>query len=177
VGGGGALNAHPATDPELFRADAMLIADMGSLRPGLPTLTVALRGMANVTVGTTTLASGKHSGQYGGAAPDAQIALLHALASLHDENGDVSVPGLLRDEWKGGGMHEDEFRKLAEIEGDLPLKGTGGIGSRLWSGSVPLSDRSRERLSELPPSQALRDSSPEGPFACDGEDPPFAARP
>ena len=132
--GGGALNAHPATDPELFRADAMLIADMGSLRPGLPTLTVALRGMANVTVGTTTLASGKHSGQYGGAAPDAQIALLHALASLHDENGDVSVPGLLREEWQGGGMDEDEFRKLAEIKGDLPLKGTGGIGSRLWSG-------------------------------------------
>jgi acetylornithine deacetylase/succinyl-diaminopimelate desuccinylase-like protein len=132
--GGGALNAHPETDPELFRADAMLIADMGSLRPGFPTLTVALRGMANVTVGATTLASGKHSGQYGGAAPDAQIALLHALSTLHDENGDVSVAGLLREEWKGGGMDEDEFRRLAEIEGDLPLKGTGGLGSRIWSG-------------------------------------------
>ena len=35
----------------------------------------------------------KHSGQFGGAAPDALIVLLHALASLHDENGDVAVAG------------------------------------------------------------------------------------
>ena len=51
----------------------------------MPTLTTALRGMANVTVEVRTLESGKHSGQYGGAAPDALLALLRALASLHDE--------------------------------------------------------------------------------------------
>ena len=53
---------------------------MGSVRPGVPTLTVALRGMAMVTVEVRTLAGPKHSGQFGGAAPDALIALLHALA-------------------------------------------------------------------------------------------------
>ena len=63
----------------------MIIGDMGSVRPGVPTLTVALRGMANVTVEVTTLASAKHSGQYGGAAPDALLALLRALATLHDD--------------------------------------------------------------------------------------------
>ena len=41
---GSALNTYPQTNPELFRSDAMLIADMGSVRPGVPTLTVALRG-------------------------------------------------------------------------------------------------------------------------------------
>ena len=71
----------------------MLIADMGSVRPGVPTLTVALRGTAQVTIEVTTLAGAKHSGQYGGAAPDALIVILHALASLHDENGDVAVAG------------------------------------------------------------------------------------
>src|SRR5262245_31673080 len=47
---GSALNQYPRVSPEQFRADAMLITDMGSLRPGTPTLTVALRGTAVVTV-------------------------------------------------------------------------------------------------------------------------------
>ena len=71
----------------------MVIADMGSVRPGVPTLTVALRGMAMVTIEVETLAGAKHSGQFGGAAPDALIVLLHALATLHDEHGDVAVDG------------------------------------------------------------------------------------
>jgi cysteinylglycine-S-conjugate dipeptidase len=112
----------------------MVIADMGSVAPGVPRLTVALRGMANVTVEARTLASGKHSGQYGGAAPDALLAVIRALSTLHDANGDVAVEGLRRDEWPGGGPDEAEFRKLAEVVGDQPLIGTGGLGSRLWSG-------------------------------------------
>jgi len=132
--GGGALTTYPPEDPQLFDADAMVIADMGSVRPGVPTLTVALRGMANVTVEARTLASGKHSGQYGGAAPDALLALIRAISTLHDENGDVAVKGLRREEWTGGGSTEDEFRALAEVEEDQPLIGTGTLGSRVWSG-------------------------------------------
>jgi acetylornithine deacetylase/succinyl-diaminopimelate desuccinylase-like protein len=131
---GSALNAYPQTHPELFRADAMLIADMGSVRPGLPTLTVALRGTAMPRIEIETLVGPKHSGQYGGAAPDALIVLLHALASLHDENGDVAVEGLRREEWTGAGYSEDEFRSLAEVLPGLPLIGSGGLGSRVWSG-------------------------------------------
>ena len=47
--GGGRQRAHDLSrrrSPELFAADAMVIADMGSVRPGVPTLTVGLRGMA-----------------------------------------------------------------------------------------------------------------------------------
>jgi acetylornithine deacetylase/succinyl-diaminopimelate desuccinylase-like protein len=131
---GSALNAYPQTHPEAFRSDAMLIADMGSVRPGVPTLTVALRGTAMVTIEVTTLAGAKHSGQYGGAAPDALIVLLHALASLHDDNGDVAVAGLRREEWSGESYGIDEFRELAQVEPGLPLIGTGGLGARLWSG-------------------------------------------
>lgn len=60
---GSALNTYPPAHPELFRADAMLIADMGSVRPGLPTLTVALRGTAMPTIEVETLVGPKHSGQ------------------------------------------------------------------------------------------------------------------
>lgn len=131
---GSALNTYPPQHPELFRSDAMLIADMGSVRPGVPTLTVALRGTAMPTVEVATLAGPKHSGQYGGAAPDALIVLLHALASLHDENGDVAVEGLRREEWTGASYSEEEFAELAEVLPGLPLIGSGGLGSRVWSG-------------------------------------------
>ncbi|MBE2315929.1 M20/M25/M40 family metallo-hydrolase [Solirubrobacter sp. CPCC 204708] len=132
--GGGALTTYPPTAPELFAADAMLIGDMGSVRPGVPTLTVALRGMAMVTVEVRTLDGAKHSGQFGGAAPDALLAVLRALASLHDEHGDVAVEGLRRDEWNGESYSDDEFRALAEVRDGMPLIGTGGLGSRVWSG-------------------------------------------
>ena len=131
---GSALNTYPASNPELFASDAMVISDMGSVRPGSPTLTVALRGTAMATIELTTLAGPKHSGQYGGAAPDALIVLLHALASLHDEHGDVAVEGLRREEWTGASYSEGEFRELAEVVTGMPLMGTGGLGSRIWSG-------------------------------------------
>lgn len=131
---GSALNTYPPRDPERFRCDAMLIADMGSVRPGVPTLTVALRGTATVTIAVRTLGGPKHSGQYGGAAPDALLTLLHALTTLHDEKGDVAVAGLRREEWSGASFTEEEFRELAEVRNGLPLFGTGSLGSRLWTG-------------------------------------------
>src|SRR5262249_11791170 len=132
--GSGALPRYPAENPDMFRADALVIADMGSVSPGLPTLTTALRGTANVFVEVRTLESGKHSGQYGGAAPDALLALLRALASLHDEHGDVGVAGLRRNEWPGREQSEEQFRELGTVLEGMPLIGTGGLGSRLWSG-------------------------------------------
>ena len=131
---GSAFSTFPPSRPDLFAADAMVIGDMGSVRPGTPTLTIALRGMAMVTVEARTLAGPKHSGQFGGAAPDALIALLHALASLQDQHGDVAVPGLRREEWTGASYGDEEFRELAEIEPGAPFFGTGTLGERLWSG-------------------------------------------
>jgi acetylornithine deacetylase/succinyl-diaminopimelate desuccinylase-like protein len=132
--GSGALTSYPATDPERFVADALIIGDMGSISPGVPTLTTALRGMGNVIVEVRTLESGKHSGQYGGAAPDALLAVLRALASLHDDHGDVAVAGLRRNEWEGSGQPEEDFRALGTVLDGVPLIGTGGLGSRVWSG-------------------------------------------
>jgi acetylornithine deacetylase/succinyl-diaminopimelate desuccinylase-like protein len=125
---------YPAAHPEHFEADAVLVADGGSIRAGRPSLTVSLRGDARVTVEVRTLASNKHSGQYGGAAPDALVVLLRALATLWNESGDVAVDGLRREEWTGESYTDEEFRRLAEIEEGLAILGTGGIGSKIWSG-------------------------------------------
>jgi len=132
--GGGAFGTYPTNDPGLFAADAMVIGDMGSIRPGVPTLTTALRGMAMVTIEARTLAGPKHSGQFGGAAPDALLAVLRALASLHDEHGDLAVPGLRREAWSGASYTDEEFRELAEILPVVPFLGSGSVAERIWSG-------------------------------------------
>ncbi|MDG4863455.1 M20/M25/M40 family metallo-hydrolase [Streptomyces sp. T-3] len=131
---GSPFDDYPPTDPDRFACDAMVIADLGNLRPGTPTLTTGLRGACEVMVEVRTLAEPRHSGEFGGAAPDALLVLLKALATLHDEQGDVAVAGLRREPWSGAGYTDDEFRSLAGIEGDLPLIGSGGLGERLWSG-------------------------------------------
>jgi acetylornithine deacetylase/succinyl-diaminopimelate desuccinylase-like protein len=131
---GSAFGSYPPQQPELFASDAMVIGDMGSFRPGVPTLTVALRGVALATVEVRTLAGPKHSGQFGGAAPDALLTLIRAISSLLDEDGNVTVPGLRRDEWTGASYSDDEFRELAEIEPGVPLLGSDGLGERLWTG-------------------------------------------
>jgi acetylornithine deacetylase/succinyl-diaminopimelate desuccinylase-like protein len=131
---GGDFVDYPPTDPELFACDAIVIADAGAVRPGVPTLTVALRGTTKIVIEAETLDSPKHSGQFGGAAPDALLAVIHAIASLHDSNGDVAVPGLRREPWSGESYTEQELRELAGVDAGQPLVGTGDIGSRVWSG-------------------------------------------
>src|SRR4029079_5163273 len=127
-------DGDPAANPESFRADAILVADGGSIRAGQPSLTVSLRGDARITVEVRTLASNRHHAQYGVSAPDALVVLLRALASLRDEHGDVAVEGLRREEWSGASYTDEEFRALAELEEGMPIVGTGGIGSKIWSG-------------------------------------------
>ena len=91
---GSALTTFPPTRPELFASDAMVIGDMGSVRPGAPTLTIApARNGRRHRRRRRRSPAPKHSGQFGGAAPDALLALIRVLASLHDDNGDVAVAG------------------------------------------------------------------------------------
>ncbi|MFI9352180.1 M20/M25/M40 family metallo-hydrolase [Streptomyces lydicus] len=131
---GSAFEAYPPSEPDLFACDAMIIADTGNIRPGTPTLTTALRGSAVVLVEVRTLNSAVHSGEYGGAAPDALLTLLKALGTLHDVHGDVAVEGLRREPWHGTALTEEEFRDLAGVIPGTPLPGTGGLGERLWNG-------------------------------------------
>jgi acetylornithine deacetylase/succinyl-diaminopimelate desuccinylase-like protein len=119
---------------EPFVADALLIADGGNIRPGEPSLTISVRADAALTVEVRTLSGPRHSGSYGGAAPDALLTLLRALASLHDQNGDVAVAGLRREPWPGAVEDEDVFRESAGVEPGIPLLGTGGLGERLLTG-------------------------------------------
>ncbi|WP_052488423.1 M20/M25/M40 family metallo-hydrolase [Streptomyces sp. 150FB] len=131
---GGEFENHPARFPEEFACDALVVADVGNVRPGAPTLTTGLRGAADVVVDVRTLDGPVHSGVFGGAAPDALLVLLGALSTLHTAEGDVAVRGLRREPWTGAQQHTDEFRGLAGVRAGTPLMGTGTLGERLWSG-------------------------------------------
>jgi hypothetical protein len=109
-------------DPELMRADAMVICDGGNWKLGEPTLCESLRGHGKLTLTLTTLEGALHSGQFGGAAPDALLALVRLLATLHDDRGAVAVEGLQDGSWPGAVLPED-FRRQAGVLDGVSLTG------------------------------------------------------
>ena len=134
----GGMEALARARPELVRCDAFVLADTGNVQLGLPTLTTSLRGTGSVMMTVRTMAHPAHSGMYGGAAPDALQALLTALASLRDADGETTIDGLGHDgTWDGAEFDESRFaRDAAVVEGVVPLaggRGGAGIADRLWA--------------------------------------------
>ncbi|MFI9553812.1 dipeptidase [Nonomuraea endophytica] len=127
------LEAFVDRNPDLLRADAIVVADTGNPKIGDPSVTTSLRGMAAFTIEVRTLKEAVHSGSFGGAAPDALAALMRMLTTLHDDNGDIRVPGLPRGTFLGQGPSEDEFRQTAGVLDHVSLVGSGSLADRLWS--------------------------------------------
>jgi cysteinylglycine-S-conjugate dipeptidase len=134
--GASALDDFIPAHPDLFSAQAILVADMGNEEVGTPTLTTSLRGITSVVVEVRTLQGEIHSGLFGGPAPDALMALIRMLATLHDDDGGCAVAGLASSEWEGADQAESEFRRLAGVVDGVDLTGSGTVGSRLWSKSA-----------------------------------------
>ena len=129
----GNLEAFVAADPSLFRADVFIVADMGNLEVGVPTLTTTLRGEVSCIVSVSTLEHPLHSGVFGGAAPDATIALARLLASLHDDRGDVAIEGVHRADPPSGDLAEADLRAMADLLEDTHVTGSTSVGASLWS--------------------------------------------
>jgi acetylornithine deacetylase/succinyl-diaminopimelate desuccinylase-like protein len=114
-------------------ADAIVLADSHNWRIGVPALTTTLRGLVRATVTVRALEHGVHSGLYGGAVPDGLTALCRLLATLHDDAGDVAVPGLLTSVAADLDYSEDDLRGDSSLaEGVQPI-GTGSLLSRMWT--------------------------------------------
>lgn len=132
----GSLETYVANDKTgMFQSDAIIVADTGNWKAGEPTLTTALRGIAVVTVKMSTLRQRVHSGLFGGPAPDALMALLKTLATLQDEQGNVTIDKLTSDPWHGSNpVTEEIFRQQAGVLPGVDLTGKGTIADRLWAG-------------------------------------------
>ncbi|WP_374984179.1 dipeptidase [Streptomyces fradiae] len=132
--GTGGLERYAEAHPELLAADAIVIGDTGNFRVGLPTVTASLRGMTMLRVQVDTLAGNLHSGQFGGAAPDALAALIRVLDSLRAEDGSTTVDGLAADAgWQGLQYSEEDFRRDARVLDGVGLIGSGTVADRLWA--------------------------------------------
>jgi acetylornithine deacetylase/succinyl-diaminopimelate desuccinylase-like protein len=131
--GFGSLDEFVRRRPDLVGADAIVIADSGNHGLGAPTLTTSLRGMAAVDVAVETLDGPVHSGSFGGAAPDALVALCRIIATLHDEAGNVAVKGLDRVPYDGAGYDELAYRAHAGVLPGVALIGDGSIADRLFA--------------------------------------------
>ncbi|MEU3047820.1 dipeptidase [Streptomyces sp. NPDC006984] len=132
--GTGGLERYAEAHPELLAADAIVIGDTGNFRVGLPTVTATLRGMTMIRVQVDTLEGNLHSGQFGGAAPDALAALIRVLDSLRDEHGSTVVDGLpARAEWEGLQYPEEDFRRDARVLDGVALPGSGTVADRIWA--------------------------------------------
>lgn len=114
-------------------ADVIVIADSGNWDVGQPALTTSLRGIVNCFVEVRTLDHAVHSGMFGGAVPDALMTLCRLISTLHDENGDVTVEGLLRREAAPLDYPEERFRAEGGVYEGVRLIGTGRLVDRMWT--------------------------------------------
>ncbi|GAA0364116.1 dipeptidase [Streptomyces blastmyceticus] len=132
--GTGGLERYAEAHPELLAADAVVIGDAGNFRVGLPTVTATLRGMSTLAVQVDALEGNLHSGQFGGAAPDALAALIRILDSLRAEDGSTVINGLDAEaRWEGLQYPEEDFRKDAKVLDGVRLIGSGTVADRIWA--------------------------------------------
>jgi acetylornithine deacetylase/succinyl-diaminopimelate desuccinylase-like protein len=118
---------------DLLRADVAVVGDGGNYRNGLPTLGTSIRGVTDCIVAVRVLPQAQHSGTYGGPIPDALTILCRMLATLHDDDGNVAIPGLRRFEWTGTQVSEEELREESGVLPSVRMIGTGSISERLLS--------------------------------------------
>ena len=132
--GTGGLEAYVAANPEVLRADTILVCDTGNAAVGRPAATVSLRGMANVVVTVDALASEVHSGMFGGPAPDALAALIKLLGELRDERGNTTITGLdATQTWHGEPYPAEQFRTDVGVLDGVELIGDGTVSDMLWA--------------------------------------------
>ena len=74
-------------------ADVMLVCDTSAAADLRPAIVAGLRGVNHFTVKLTAANRDLHSGEYGGIAPNAAQGMAELMASLHNPDGSIAVPG------------------------------------------------------------------------------------
>ncbi|GAB4040785.1 dipeptidase [Spirosoma jeollabukense] len=78
---------------DMLKADVILISDTSIISNETPSLEMGLRGLSYVEVQVTGPNRDLHSGVYGGGVANPINVLCEMIASLHDENGRITIPG------------------------------------------------------------------------------------
>ncbi|GAB2605042.1 dipeptidase [Spirosoma areae] len=110
------LGTFVATHRDMLKADTILISDTSIISNETPSLETGLRGLSYVEVGVTGANRDLHSGVYGGGVANPINVLCEMIASLHDENGRITLPGFYD---KVADLSDDERAELAKAPFDL----------------------------------------------------------
>lgn len=119
-----------ATD---LNADVIVVADSGNWSIEVPAMTTTLRGLVAQTFELKTLDHAVHSGMFGGVVPDAMLAMIKLLATLHTEDGSVAVAGLVEGKAADLDYSEADLRRDSGLLPDVTLIGSGSILDRNWT--------------------------------------------
>lgn len=91
--GSSSLSWFVKQNQEKLKNDVILISDTGMISNSQPSITTGLRGLSYVEVEVTGPNRDLHSGLYGGAVANPINILAKMIASLHDENNRITIPG------------------------------------------------------------------------------------
>ena len=118
---------------EKLSNDIILISDTGMIANDVPSITTGLRGLSYVEVEVTGPNRDLHSGLYGGAVANPINILTKMIASLHDENNHITIPGFYdkvenlsdeeRSEMAKAPFSLDTYQKALDIESVYGEKG------------------------------------------------------
>lgn len=92
--GGNSIADFVKKNPELLKADGILICDTHMVRPDQPSLVTGLRGILYTEVTVSGAKTDLHSGSYGGVAPNPLHALCVLISRLKGEDGRLHIPEL-----------------------------------------------------------------------------------
>jgi acetylornithine deacetylase/succinyl-diaminopimelate desuccinylase-like protein len=125
------LTAFVKQHRDALKADLCLISDTDQFQRGVPAITYGLRGLVYEEVKLTGPSHDLHSGMYGGSVPNPANVLCEVLATLHDRDGRVNIPGFYDDVvavtpeekaiWAKLPFDEHHFKKelgLTELSGE-----------------------------------------------------------
>ncbi|MAQ47267.1 MAG: peptidase dimerization domain protein [Flavobacteriales bacterium] len=111
---------------DLLHADIILISDTGIIANDTPSITTGLRGLSYVEVEITGPNRDLHSGLYGGAVANPINILCNMIASLHDEDNKITIPGFYdqvevlsdseRDDLAKAPFNLDHYKKELDID-------------------------------------------------------------
>lgn len=87
------LGTFVKNNKEKLEADVILVSDTGMLANDVPSITTGLRGLSYVEVEVTGPNRDLHSGLYGGCVANPLNIMAKMIASLHDENNHITIPG------------------------------------------------------------------------------------
>jgi acetylornithine deacetylase/succinyl-diaminopimelate desuccinylase-like protein len=91
------LGKFVASHKDLLKADVILISDTAMISLDTPSIDIGVRGLSYIEVEVTGPNRDLHSGVYGGAVANPITILAKMIASLHDENNHITIPGFYED--------------------------------------------------------------------------------